>query len=451
MESQETSEGLLRELGLFSSINIALGLIIGSGIFVVPSTVAGYLDSPGTILLVWFFGGLLSLAGALTFGELGAALPHTGGTYVYFREAYGSMVSFLFAWAQLLVINSGGSAAISMIFAFYFNYFIPTSPLVTKMIAAGAVAFICALNYFGVKKGSGVQNILTPLKVGVLLFLVVAGFSMGKGDWSNVIPLFEKDAGIGKISAFGLALIAVLWTYDGWMDVCFASGEIKNPQRNLPRTLIISVVSIIGIYLLVNLLYIYVVPYEQLKTSTLPASDAARTFFGPVGGSFIAVTVMISTFGALNSSILTAARIFYAMARDRLFFQWVGKAHPRYHTPSGAIIISGIWSVVLIFSGTFSQLLTFVIFILWVFYGLAVGSVFVLRWKRPDLPRSYRTWGYPITPFLFLLATALLLGNTLINSAWESMVGLVLLLTGIPVFFYWQRRFNYEKFKKIPN
>lgn len=442
MQNQETSEGLLRELGLFSSINISLGIIIGSGIFAVSSTVAGYLESPGAILLVWFLGGLLSLSGALTFGELAAALPHTGGTYVYLREAYGSLVSFLFAWAQLLVLTPGSSAAISMIFAFYLNYFFPTSPLGTKMIAAGAVAFICTLNYLGVKKGSGLQNILTPIKVGVLLFLVVAGFSMGKGDWSNVIPFFTKNSELGTISAFGLAFIAVLWTYDGWMSICFNSGEIKNPKRTLPRTLIISVVSIIGIYLLVNLLYMYVVPYERLKTSEMLASETAQTIFGPIGGSFIAVAVMTSTFGALNSNIITDTRVFYAMARDRLFFQWLGKAHPRYHTPSGAIVVSGIWSVVLIFSGTFNQIVTFFIFILWMFYGMAIGSVFILRWKRPDLPRSYLTWGYPITPILFLLATVLLLGNTIINSTRESVFGLLLLLTGVPIYFYWQNRYK---------
>ena len=440
MKNNETSDGLRRELGLFSSVNIALGLVVGSGIFAVPGIVAGYLDSPGTILFVWFFGGLLSLAGALTVGELAAALPHTGGSYVYLREAYGPFVGFLFAWALLLVVNGASAGCISMIFAFYCNYFVATSPLGVKMIAVGVVTGICVLNYMGVRKGSGVQNILTPLKVGVLLFLIMVGLSMGKGDWSNVFPLFARDSGLGTISTFGIALIAVLWTYDGWMDICFASGEIKNPKQTLPRTFIISVSSVTCIYVLINLLLIYVVPYGRLKASGSPASDAAQVLFGPVGGSLIAVVVMVATLSALNSSILTGARVFYAMGRDKLFFQWLGRPHPRYHTPGAAIIISGIWAVVLIFSGTFEQIMTFFVFIMWMFYGLIVGSVFVLRWKQPDLPRPYRAWGYPVTPILFLLATALLLGNTLVSSTREALIGLLILSTGIPVYLYWKLR-----------
>ncbi|MFQ5606137.1 MAG: APC family permease, partial [bacterium] len=432
---ENSKSGLRRDLGLFTAVNISVGLIIGSGIFAVPSVIAGHLDSIGLILGVWAVGGLMALCGAFSFGELAAAMPQTGGTYVYLREAYGPLVAFLFGWAQLLVINSGSYAAISTIFANYFNFFVPTSPFGTKLIAAGVVTAITILNFIGVKKAGNVQNALTPIKAGVLVFLVCGGFLFGKGDWANVQPLFSELNKGGLFSAFGLALISVLWAYDGWMDVCYASGEIKNPERTLPKTFIFSIVSLMAIYLLVNLVYHYILPHEQVQNSAMVASDVAQKILGPIGGTFIAVTVVLSTFGALNSTTLTGARIFYAMARDGLFFEWVGKAHPRFHTPSGALIISALWSFVLIFSGSFDQLITYFIFIMWVFYGLAVGAVFVLRAKKPDLPRPYKTVGYPFTPIIFLVASVLLLINTMTNSALESLVGLGLLVLGVPVYF----------------
>lgn len=442
MRTNDTTSGLRRDLGLFTSINISIGLIIGSGIFAVPSVIAGYLDSTGLILLAWVIGGLMALCGAFAFGELAAAMPHTGGTYLYLREAYGPLAAFLFGWAQLLVINSGSCAAISTIFANYFNFFVPTSELGTRWIAAGAVAVITLLNILGVKKAGNVQNALTPLKVGVLIFLVAVGFFFKKGDWSQATPLFSGLSNLQTLPLFGLALISVLWTYEGWNDLCYASGEVKNPQKTLPRTFILSIVSILVIYLLVNLLYHYILPHGRIQTSTMVASDAADAIIGPPGGTVIALTVVVSTFGALNSTMLTGVRVFYAMARDGLFFAWVGRAHPKFHTPVGALIISCFWSVLLIFSGAFDQLITYFIFIMWIFYGLAIGAVFVLRRKRPDLPRPYKTFGYPWTPVLFLFATILLLINTLQNSALESLAGLGLLVVGVPVYFYWKKRKN---------
>lgn len=449
LSDNHAEPGLRRDLDLFTSVAISLGLIIGSGIFAVPSVIAGHLDSAGLILMVWVVGGLMALSGAFSFGELAAALPHTGGTYIYLREAYGSLVAFLFGWAQLLVINSGSYAAISTIFANYVNYFISTSVLGTKLIAVGAVSIITFLNFIGVKKAGNVQNTLTPLKVGVLIFLVMSGFLLKKGDWSNMTPLFSDASNLGILTVLGLALISVLWTYDGWMDVCYVSGEIKNPERTLPRAFTLSIFSIMGIYLLVNLLYLYVLPHGDMQNSEMVASDAADKILGSFGGSLIAVTVVFSTFGALNSTTLTGARIFYAMAQDGLFFNWVGKAHPKYHTPVGALLISALWSFVLIFSGGFEQLITFFIFIMWVFYGLAVGAVFVLRAKRPDLPRPYKTFGYPFTPIFFILAATLLLVNTLKNSTLESLAGLGLLILGIPVYFYWKSKNKYESKTKI--
>lgn len=440
MLANNSDPGLRRDLGLFTAVNISIGLIIGSGIFAVPSVIANHLDSVGLILLVWIVGGLMALCGAFSFGELAAAMPKTGGTYVYLREAYGPMIAFLFGWAQLLVINSGSYAAISTIFANYFNYFVPTSQLGTKFIAAGAVSAVTLLNIVGVKRAGNVQNALTPLKVAVLVFLVLGGFLFAKGDWSNIAPLFRPTAGMSTVTAFGLALISVLWTFDGWMDVCYASGEIKNPERTLPKTFTLSIISLLVIYLLVNLLYHYILPHAQVKASAMVASDAADVILGPIGGTVIALTVVFSTFGALNSTTLTGARIFYAMAQDGLFFRWVGKADPRFHTPVGALLISSGWSFVLIFSGTFDQLITYFIFIMWIFYGLAVGAVLVLRAKRPDLARPYKTKGYPITPILFVLAALLLLINTLNNSAVESLSGLGLLIIGIPVYFYWRSK-----------
>ncbi|MFQ5675677.1 MAG: APC family permease [bacterium] len=438
--SENSGSGLRRELGLFTTVNISVGLIIGAGIFAVPSVIAGHLDSMGLILGVWIVGGLMTLSGAFAFGELAAAMPQTGGTYVYLREGYGPLIAFLFGWAQLLVINSGSYAALSTIFASYVNFFVPTSIFGTKLIASGAVALVTALNFFGVKKAGAVQNVLTPLKVGVLLFIIGCGFLLGKGDWTNVTPIFNGFNKPGLLAAFGLALVSVLWTYDGWMDICYASGEVKNPERTLPRTFVLSIASLVVVYLLVNLVYHYVLPHGDIQASDMVAADVAAKMLGPIGGTLIAITVILSTFTALNSTTLTGVRIFFAMARDGLFFKWVAKAHPRFHTPTGALLISGVWSLLLILSGTFEQLATYFIFITWLFYGLAVGAVLVLRKKQPDLPRPYKTVGYPVTPIFFILAAALLLLNTVINSAVEALAGLGLLLLGVPVYFFWRRK-----------
>lgn len=432
---------LPRVLGVWDVISIIVGGVIGSGIFIVPATVAANVGSPLLIMSVWILGGLLCFFGALAFGELAAMFPQAGGMYIYLREAYGSLLSFLFGWTLFLVIDSGAIATLAVAFSSkYLPHFLPhLSFIATKLIAIGLVIFLAIVNYVGVRWGALLQNILTLIKFGAIVAICAIVFTLAKGNvvnWVKPAPTFSSDI-IGK---FGLALVATLWAYKGWESSTFSSGEVKNPQRNLPLGLLAGTLVVIGIYLLANLAYLYAFPSEQMARSNRIAADVMNFAVGAWGASLISLIILFSITGAANQNLLCSPRVYFAMARDGLFFRKVAAVHPRFLTPHVSIIIMAIWSSILSLSGTFEQLFTYVVFGQWLFFGLTVAAVIVLRHKKPDLPRPYKTWGYPLTPVFFILASLYISINTLIKEFWNSFAGLAIISLGIPAYFFWHAR-----------
>lgn len=460
---QETKEKppqkLLRQLSLFDSTMVMVGIVIGSGIFLTTGIMAKYIPSSGLILIAWIVGGLLTLAGALTYAELGAALPEAGGQYVYLREAYGNMAAFLFGWILFLVYMTGGIAGLALAFAEYFGYFFPAfstdsslfslsiqvfgHPL-TYTLSAGQlvgvliIILLSIFNFVGVGLGKFIQNIFTVLKVGIIVTIIGLGFIIGEGTAVD-LSLKAADMDFGQmIIGFGVALVAVTWAFDGWNNVNFVAGEIKKPSRNLPLALIIGTLGITLLYALTNYIYLYALPIPEMKGVVRIAEKATSVLFGSSTGALISAAVIISTFGSLNGSILTGPRVYYAMARDGLFFRGASRVHPRFRTPGFAILIQAIWASLLTLAGTFEQIFTFAMFMAIVFWIAATASVFTLRRKRPDLHRPYRTWGYPVVPALFILASLGILLNTLLEKPVEALAGIILTILGIPVYYHWK-------------
>jgi len=440
---------------------IVIGIVIGAGIFLTTGIIAKSIPSPPLILLAFVFGGILSLAGALAYAELGAATPDAGGQYVYIRKAFGSLPGFLFGWVMFLVYMTGAIAACAVAFAEYFGYFFPslgTDKFIYSMtvslfgasvpysLSMGQIVGIVIIivlslcNFIGLVFGSIIQNIFTVLKIGALAALVGLGFLIGKGEH---IEFSFGGFGTGRSSllmGFGVAMIAVIWTYGGWNCLSFTAGEIKNPKRNLPLSLIYGVMGVAVIYVVVNYIYLYALPIDEMIGVVRVAEKAATALFGGTGAALISAAVMISTFGAINATVLTGARVYYAMAKDNLFFKRVGNVHPRFRTPGFSIFIQCVWSCILTLSGSFEQIITYVTFVLIMFYIAAVASLFTLRKKYPDLPRPYKTWGYPVVPFLYIIALLGLLVNTLVNKPAEALFGLGIVAIGVPVYFYWKRK-----------
>lgn len=437
----EMKLNLPRVLGLKDVIGILIGSVIGSGIFIVPAEVAGQVPSPVLMLAVWLVGGVASFFGALAFSELGAAYPDAGGMYVYLRESFGSLIAFLFGWSLFLVIDSGAIATLAVAFASnYLPYFIAISPVTQKLVALLFIAVHVAINYVGVKWGALVQNILMVVKFGIIIAITFLVFFFAKGNTTNFIRPEIGSFSPGMLSSFGIALVASLWAYKGWECVTFSCGEIKKPERNLPLGLFMGTLLVLFCYLITNLAYLYVAPTAQIAKSPTIAADAMTRAIGPIGGSIIAFIILFSIFGAAGAVVMTSPRVYFAMARDGLFFQKIAAVHPKYLTPHISILTLGLWSALLSLSGTFEQLLTYVIFGQWIFFGLTVAAVFILRKKRPDLPRPYKTWGYPITPLLFILCALFISLNSLINTFWNAMAGLLVILAGIPAYLYWKTK-----------
>lgn len=436
----ERSLNLPRVLGFMDVIGILVGTVIGSGIFIVPAAIAGQVVSPVLIIAVWLVGGVLSFFGALTFSELGAMYPAAGGMYVFLREAYGRPVAFLFGWAMFFVIEAGSIATLSMAFSSkYLPYFVPLSPVGVKLVALGFVIFLATVNYVGTRWGARLQNLLMFIKFGAIVGVSLLVLALGDGNtqnWVSPPPVFSA----GLIGPFGVALVAALWAYKGWEAATFSAGEIKNPERNLPLGLFAGTLLCVGLYVVANLAYLYVIPAADVANSTRIASDAMAAAVGPVSATIISAVILFSITGAANGNFLTAPRVFFAMARDGLFFQRIADVHPKFLTPYVSIVAIGIWSAILSLSGTFEQLALYVIFGQWLFFGLTVGAVIVLRHKRPGVPRPYRTWGYPLTPVLFILASLYISVNTLVNQFWNSMAGLGIILLGVPAYWWWSRR-----------
>jgi APA family basic amino acid/polyamine antiporter len=432
---------LPRVLGFKDVIGILIGSVIGSGIFIVPAEVAGQVPSPVLMLAVWLVGGILSFFGALAFSELGAAYPDAGGMYVYLRESFGSLIAFLFGWSLFLVIDSGAIATLAVAFGSnYLPYFFAISPVTQKTVALLFIAVHVAINYVGVRWGALVQNILMVVKFGAIMAVTLLVFIFADGNAAHFVTPEIGSFSPGMLSSFGIALVASLWAYKGWECVTFSCGEIKKPERNLPLGLLIGTLLVLFGYVVTNMAYLYVAPTSEIAKSPRIAADAMSSAIGPMGGSIIAFVILFSIFGAAGAVLMTSPRVYFAMARDGLFFKKTAAVHPKYLTPHISILALGVWSAVLSLSGTFEQLLRYVIFGQWIFFGLTVSSVFILRRKRPDLPRPYKTWGYPVTPFLFVLSALYISLNSLIYTFWDAIGGLVVILIGIPAYYYWKTK-----------
>lgn len=441
MNSPDNDSRLPRRLGLWSAIAILIGTTIGSGIFRSPAAIADRLPGPLPLLSIWAAGGLFALCGALTLAEVAGAFPRTGGVYVFIREGWGRLPAFLFGWAELAVIRAAALGAISITFAQYFlrvlGYDTGAEPYATysQYVAAVAIALTASLNIVGIRWGSLVQNITTIAKYGGLVFIILLAFSLGLprtgGYYTPVAP-----PGSFEPAAFGLALVSVLWAYDGWADLSFVAGEVKDPRRTLPRALIGGTLAVIVIYLLANVAYLAVMPVADIRRSPLVAADVAERLIGSPGVIFVAVTVMLSTFGTLNGSLLASPRIFYAMADDGLLFRKVASVHPTFQTPYVAIMLAAVLGIIFVLNRTFNQLADAFVIAIVPFYALGVASVFVLR-RRPGYDPSFRVPVYPLVPLLFVLATLFLLVNAILDptSRWATLGVLGVVVAGIPLFY----------------
>ena len=432
---------LPRRIGLWTAIAVLIGSTIGSGIFRTPAGIAERLPGPLPILLVWTAGGLIALCGALTLAEVAGALPQTGGLYVFIREAWGRLPAFLFGWAELVVIRAASLGAVSTTFAEYLfrvlGYDTAVAPYSDRVhyVAALAILLTAGFNYVGVRWGALVQNATTLAKYGGLLFIIAVAFAVGLpstgGHYTPALP-----AGSLSVAPFGLALVSVLWAFDGWADLSFVGGEVQDPRRNLPRALVLGTLAVIGIYLAANLAYLAVLSVDEIRASRLVAAEVAERLVGAPGVVFVAVTVMLSTFGTLNGTLLTAPRIFFAMADDRQFFQVFARVHPRFETPYVSIALTAGLGIAFVLVRTFEQLADAFVTAIIPFYALGVASVFVLR-RRAGYEPPFRVPGYPVVPMLFILSTIYLLANALIDPAsrWPTAAVLGTILVGIPVYY----------------
>jgi len=437
--AQPANAQLVRRLGFWGSIGIVVGVTIGSGIFRTPASIAARVPDPTLMLGVWLVGGLISLAGALSVAELAASLPHTGGWYVYLREGWGRLAGFLFGWSELVLIRASATGAISTVFSEYLLRSVGFDPAAhgtaADYMAAGAIACAAAINIRGVQLGAAIAGASSAAKFGALAFLVAASFALGGGTGGSAAN-FTAAAGPVDAGLFGLALISVLWAYDGFADLSFAAGEVTNPQRNLPRAIIAGTLAIIGIYLAANAAYVYVNPVERVATSPLIAADTMQVLFGQAGVAFVSVVVTISTLGALIAVMLSAPRIFFAMAGDRLFFRAMARVHPRYQTPYVAIALTAGLGVLFVLTRTFDQLADTFVLSIWPFYGLAIAGLYRLRRMRPDLPRPYKVPGYPVVPAVFVAAVVYLVGNALMADPLGTSITFAIVLGGVPVYYF---------------
>jgi APA family basic amino acid/polyamine antiporter len=449
---------LVKGLGVYGATSVVAGTMIGTGIFLVPSLMLQNVGTPWLVIGVWVFAGALSLFGALGYAELGAAIPEAGGEYVYLHRAYGPLPGFLYGWTYFFVAKTASIAAIATGFVLYLSYFFPRlSELIWQLpiplpgsdftfrltgLQAGSailILLLSVLNVLGVRRSGAVQTVFTASKLVVLALLIVLGLTLGHGSFEHFRQSVAWESRPGFMAAFGVATVSALWAYDGWNNLNMVAGEVEKPQRNIPRALILGTLLVIGVYALTNLAYFYVLaPSEAASTSTV-AADAARRILGGAGGAFVAVGVMISSFATLNGSILSGSRIPFAQARDGLFPKFLAGIHPKFHTPAAAILAQAVIAGIFALSGTYEALYTKVIFSEWLFYALVTAGIFILRRRRPDLPRPYRTWGYPLVPAIFVVLAALLLVNTFIERRSDSLWGLFLMGTGIPAYYLWSR------------
>lgn len=463
MEQTDITQGnnskphLLRKMNLLDSTFLVIGSIVGSGIFMTTGFIAEYLPSPGFILIVWLVGGFIAMSGALAFGELGAMYPQAGGQYVYLSKAYGTWAGFLYGWGFFWVIECGGIATLAVGFAEYFGYFVPGLSTKTyllrleifnttyslsagQLVAVFSILILSAVNYFGIKSGVTVQNIFTFLRIAAVAALVILGLAIGKKSGiESPAELFPSGGGL-DFRLFGLALIAVLWTYDGWYGVNCTAEEIKNPERNIPLGLILGTLSVTMIYMLMNIVYVLALPVDRMKGVARIGELASTHLFGTTATLFISATIMVSIFGCLSATIIYGPRVYFAMAEDKAFFKSMAYVHPRYKVPTKAIIWQAVWSSILCFTGTYQALFEYVVFALVIFFAATGLAVMVLRWRAPDVNRPYKAWGYPVLPLLFVLINMAVFVNTVMAQPLKSGVGLLILIAGIPAFLYWHKK-----------
>ena len=452
MKAKTNSPKLDRQLGLFDSTMMVIGIVIGSGIFMTTGLMADALPSASLILIAWLLGGIQMLAGALTYAELSAAMPKAGGQYVYLREAYGTLPAFLFGWVAFIAYLTGTNAAIAVAVSEHLGSFYPsisTQNIIInfdyfsisggQIFAISLILILSFINYLGILFGKWIQNIFTILKIGSILFFALAGLFISTGNHID-FSINPTSMSIGSIlTGMGIALVAVTWTVGGWEYVTFAAGEIKNPKKNLPLSLMIGTVVIFFLYIIINIAYLKVLPMDSLIGEIKVGEATAKSLYGPgIAGAFV-VVVIISMFGSLNGNILVGPRISYAMAKDKLFFSKAADVHPKFHTPGNAIMIQGLWASVLALSGTFEEIITLVVFVNFMMWIAASSTVFVLRKKQPELERPYKVWGYPYVPAFFILFSSAIMINTFFDSPQQSLMGIGLTLLGIPAYLYWKK------------
>jgi APA family basic amino acid/polyamine antiporter len=447
---------LKRQIGLFDAIMLISGDMIGTGIFISTGVIAATLPSPGGILLVWVLGGLLALTGALSCAELSASLPYAGGDYNYIKAAYGRVMGFLSGWSSFLVTFSGAIAFLAVTFTGFMAFFFPLLGSNDALFAAkifglaititpgtlfsmSVVIVISALHCIGVRLGTMMQNVLSLLKIGALLGIILLGVFIGKGDTGHFTPLFDWDK-ITNFSVFAAAFIPVIFAYSGWNAVIYIAGEVKQPERNLPRALLWANLLVIALYLAINMVYIYAVPVTQMKGALRVSEVATTALFGYQTSVWITAVITVSILGALNVVTMLGPRIYYAMARDGVFFKSLAKVHPTFNTPMNAIMLQCVWACFLLVTGTFGTLFTYVSVIITLFSAFTVGSVIVLRYKRPDLPRPYKLWGYPVVPILFIAIHLWIVWGSVTEHPFESLMGLFIVCLGLPAYLIWRSR-----------
>ncbi|MCU0275491.1 MAG: amino acid permease [Acidobacteria bacterium] len=487
MDNGETKQPveLLRQIGLIAAVAFAIGSVIGSGIFKKPGLMAAQLESPLLLLAVWVVAGLMTLFGVLSIAEIAGMFPEAGGQYVYFNRSFGDFAGYLYGWAVFIVIQTGSIASIAYVFSDSLGHFfkfprlgpaweafalhIPWMGDITPFKFIGLkgstillIVFLTVINYLGVRLGAAVQVFFTALKIAAILTIVALAFAVGNGDVAHFTQsgVNFSNGATPIFLAFIVAMAGAFWAYDGWINVTYIAGEIRDPQRNLPRAMFIATATFITVYVLTNLAYFYIIPAKVMGArylaaeagggSYLVATDVASSFLGSWGGSLIAVAIMISTFGTVNGTLMMSARVYYAMARERLFFRKLSAVHPRFRTPGPSLVAQCIWTCVLILSGTFDQLTDMLIFVSWIFYAAAALSVIVLRKTMPERERPYRVWGYPVVPAVFIVFAMIYVVFTLYSDVSHylsgqaplinSLFGLLLVALGIPGYLFWKRR-----------
>jgi amino acid transporter len=419
------------------AIAVVIGDVVGSGIFRVPSTIASQVGSVGGIAAVWVLGGLITLCGALSLAELAAAIPRAGGVFVFLRETYGPGVAFLFGWTILLA-EPAAAAAIALVFAEYLGRLVPLTPTGTRLVAALAILAVAAAGYRSVRGAGSIQGIATGAKVAVLLGLVAVAFLLGDGTAGALGGGAGSATTQLRWAGLGPGLVAALWAYTAWHDLSFLAGEVRDPSRTLPRALVAGIGVVVLVYLAVNAAYLYVLPFDTLRASPLVASNAMVRVLGDAGAGAVALMVMISTFGALNGSTLANPRVFYAMATESLLFRGLARVHPRYGTPHVAIMVYALLALVFVWSRTFEQLIESFVLGTWPWLALAVAAVPILRRRAPNLPRPFRTPGYPVVPLVFIIGTLLVVGSALIVHPGTTLAGIGLTLLGLPIYAIWR-------------